>query len=600
MDYEAIGLKCGLEIHQQVDTHKLFCSCPSTVRDDPPDIIVKRVLRASAGETGEIDVAAAHEAAKQKYFLYQAYSDTTCLVELDCEPPHNINSEALNVALQVALMLKARAVDAVQVMRKTVVDGSNTSGFQRTALIARNGLLEISSRKIRVSTVCLEEEAAKIVERTAGYDTYNISRLGIPLIEVGTEPDIRSPEEAKEAAQYVGMILRSTGKVKRGLGTIRQDLNVSIREGARVEVKGAQDLRQIAKLVENEALRQKSLVDIRNELSKKNAGVDEKVCDLTSLLKGSESKIIRSAEKVLAIRLANFKGFLGKEIQPGRRLGTEFSDYAKVIGGVGGIIHSDELPAYGITSEETAGISAKLGCLEKDAFVLVADSEEKAKRAIAAVIQRAIAALERVPKEVRKANQDATTSFLRPMPGASRMYPETDVEIVKVSTKGITIPELRTDISGRLVKLGLGADLANKVAKEGMAELLEDFANRFRNVKAAFIAETLVSYAHDLLKEKLDPLKIKEEHLKQIFAALNDARIAKQAVMELLREVASGKGLNIEKRRLISDSELEAEIAKVVSENKGLPFNALIGKAMERLRGRADGKKIVEMLRKAI
>jgi Glu-tRNA(Gln) amidotransferase subunit E-like FAD-binding protein len=470
INYEALGLKCGLEVHQQIDSHKLFCNCPSVTRDDQPDIVIKRRLRAAAGETGEIDVAAAHEAAKQKYFIYQAYSDTTCLVELDSEPPHNLNEEALQVALQVALMLKAKVVDAVQVMRKTVVDGSNTSGFQRTALVARNGFLETSKGKVTIPIICLEEEAAKIVERTPSHDVYNLSRLGIPLLEIGTGPEIKSPEHAREVAEKLGMILRSTGRVKRGIGTIRQDLNISIREGARVEVKGAQDLKQIAKLVEKEVLRQKNLIEAKKK----------------------------------------------------------------------------------------------------------------------------------VPEEVRRANPDSTTSFLRPMPGAARMYPETDVAIVKPDTKGIVLPELRIDAANRLIRLGLGTDLANKIVKQDLTDLFEEFAKQFQNVKAAFIAETLVSYVPELLREKaaLDPFKIKEDHLRQVFKALNEQKIAKQSVMEILREVAAGKELSIEKYRMISDSELEKRLKNIISENKNLPFNALVGKAMARLRNKADGKKIVEMLKK--
>lgn len=600
IDYESLGLKCGLEIHQQIDSHKLFCNCPSAIRDDQPDIIVKRRLRAAAGETGGIDVAAAHEAEKQKYFVYQAYSDTTCLVELDCEPPHSLNEDALRVALQVSLMLKAKTVDAVQVMRKTVVDGSNTSGFQRTALVARNGILETGRGSISIPIICLEEEAAKIVERTADYDVYNLSRLGIPLIEIGTGPDIRSPEQAREVAEKLGMILRSTGRVKRGLGTIRQDINISIMGGARVEIKGAQELKLVSKFVENEALRQKNLLEIKQGLNEAKATVEVKVFDISTALKSCKSKIINAAETVLAVKLKNFKGFLGKEVQPGRRLGTELSDCAKIAGGVGGIIHSDELPGYGISAEDAEKIRKLLGCGEKDAFVLVADKKDKAAKAINAVTRRAKAALQKIPEEVRKANPDATTSFLRPMPGSSRMYPETDVLIARPEIKGITIPELRTDTASRLSKIGLGMDLANKVVEEGVDGFLEELAAKFKNIKSAFIAETLVSYAPELLGEKagLDPGRIGEGHIRQVFSALNEGKIAKQAVMGLLREVASGRELDVERYSVISDAELEREIKRIISENAGMQMNALVGKAMEKLRNKADGKKIVEILRK--
>ncbi|MBI3036787.1 Glu-tRNA(Gln) amidotransferase GatDE subunit E, partial [Candidatus Woesearchaeota archaeon] len=186
-DYVKLGLKAGLEIHQQLDTkHKLFCSCPTTIRDDKADVVVKRRLRASAGETGELDVAAAYEQLRGKHFIYNAYNDTVCDVELDEEPIHGLNSEALGIVLQVSQLLKAKTVDRIQVMRKTVVDGSNTSGFQRTALVAMNGKIILDGSSVTIQTICVEEESAKIVERTAAADTYNLSRLGIPLVEIAT------------------------------------------------------------------------------------------------------------------------------------------------------------------------------------------------------------------------------------------------------------------------------------------------------------------------------------------------------------------------------------------------------------------------------
>ena len=244
LDYKAIGLKCGIEIHQRLDTGKLFCSCPSTLRDDKPHFTIRRELRAVAGETGETDIAAKHEQESQKYFLYEGYNDTTCLVELDEEPPHPMNEEALNVVLQISKMLNAKIIDEIQVMRKTVVNGSNTSGFQRTALVGIKGILETPEGKIGIPNIQIEEEAAKDIEKGTdkeGKDfvIYRLDRLGIPLIELGSDPDIKTPEQCKEVCERIGMILRSTGKVARGIGTIRQDLNISVMNGQRVEIKGA-------------------------------------------------------------------------------------------------------------------------------------------------------------------------------------------------------------------------------------------------------------------------------------------------------------------------------------------------------------------------
>ncbi|MFH1505869.1 MAG: Glu-tRNA(Gln) amidotransferase subunit GatE, partial [archaeon] len=260
LDYKKLGFKAGIECHQQLEGKKLFCSCPTTIRKDKPDFTITRKLRASAGETGEVDQAALHEQKKDKYFIYQCYEDTTCLVETDSEPPHPINQDALKTCLQVSMMLNCKIVDEIQVMRKTVVDGSNTSGFQRTALVGRDGYLMLGNKKIRIPSVCLEEEACQVIERKKDHDVYNLSRLGIPLIEIATEPDMATPEEAKEVAAKIGMILRSTGACKRGIGSIRQDVNLSIKGGARTEVKGFQDYKSIPKVIEKETERQINLI----------------------------------------------------------------------------------------------------------------------------------------------------------------------------------------------------------------------------------------------------------------------------------------------------------------------------------------------------
>ncbi len=268
MDYEKLGFRCGIEIHQQLEGKKLFCSCPAANSSKEPDLRVERRLRAVAGETGEVDAAASHEMRKAKRFIYVSSSEDTCLVEFDEEPPHPINQEALSTAVEVAQLLNAEIVDEIQVMRKTVVDGSNTTGFQRTALVGYDGYIDTSLGKVRIPSICIEEEAAQKLKETKDTVTYRLDRLGITLIEIATEADIKSPEHARETAEKLGMVLRSTGKVKRGLGTIRQDVNISIRGGARTEIKGFQDLRSIPKVIKNEVERQQELIKRGKKIKK--------------------------------------------------------------------------------------------------------------------------------------------------------------------------------------------------------------------------------------------------------------------------------------------------------------------------------------------
>lgn len=266
---EQLKLKAGLEIHQQLDTKKLFCNCPSVLRYDEPDFIVKRKLHAVAGEAGEVDVAALYQASLSKEFIYQGY-DSNCLVELDEEPPHEINKEALKIALKIAILMDMKIIPITQIMRKTVIDGSNTSGFQRTVLIARDGYIEISQGKVGIEEIYLEEDAARIIEKRKDETVFRLDRLGIPLIEIKTAPDLKSAEQIKETALKIGEILR-TVKVKRGLGTIRQDLNVSVGDHPRVEIKGFQNPKTMIKTIKFEVERQlgegeKGKSEVRNAL----------------------------------------------------------------------------------------------------------------------------------------------------------------------------------------------------------------------------------------------------------------------------------------------------------------------------------------------
>lgn len=605
LDWKELGLKCGLEIHQQLEGSKLFCNCPTTIRDDPPHFTVQRKLRAVAGETGDIDVAAAHEVAKGKTFVYEGFEDTTCLLELDETPPLDVNANSFTAALQVSLLLKAKPVDQVQVMRKTIVDGSNTSAFQRTALVARHGLLTTAHGAVTIPSISLEEDACRIIKNTPMETIYRLDRLGIPLVEIATGPDIKDPDHAKEVAEALGLLIRSTGRAKRGLGTIRQDVNVSIAGGTRIEIKGAQDLKLIPTIVAYEALRQKTLIEIMGELGKRGAGEIRAVIDnVTHIFAKSDSAVIKNALKgsgvVLGIRLPHFAGLIGKEVQPGRRLGTEFSDRAKANAGVGGIFHSDELPKYGITQSEVDTLRKALGCVAHDAFVIVADAPDKSEIALKAVIERARETLKGVPKEVRKANDDGTTTFLRPMPGAARMYPETDVKPVTINPsllKNIVLPELIETKAARYEQLGLGHDLAEMVAKSEKAPVFEKFVKKYPGVKPAYLAEVFLTAARTIKRQFNVDISPSDADFDVLFDALNDNKVSKESVLDILKENRPVHDV-LKKHTVMSDHELEQALKKIIADNKGMPFNALIGKAMALLRGKAPGQKIAEQLKK--
>ncbi len=604
------GLKCGIEIHQQLKGKKLFCSCPTTLRDDRADFTIRRKLRASAGESGKVDIAAAQEQARDKVFVYEGYDDTTCLVECDEEPPHAINQDALSTALQFAALADADISPVIQVMRKTVVDGSNTSGFQRTALVARNGKIVTPQGAVRIDTINIEEDACRIIAEDENSRTYRVDRLGIPLIEIGTAPDITSPEQCKEVAQRLGMALRSLPNVKRGLGTIRQDVNISIPGGVRIEIKGAQDLRLLPALVELEMKRQSELLKVREELERKRQRVKSKtggvkIHDVTALFAESSSKIIRSTiknkGKILAIRLAGFGGFLGRELQPNHRVGTELAGRAKAKAGVSGIFHSDELPGYGVTEEEVEKVANALSCEKDDAFVLVADDEEKAARALQAVHERAEEALRGVPSEVRKANVDGTTAYLRPMPGAARMYPETDVPLVVPDTTRIEVPELLEEKISRYQKdYGLSGDLATFIARSEKVHLFEELTKTHLKIKPAFIADVLTGMLLEIKRKyNADPGAITEAQFRELFAHLSQGRIHKDIVLDVLIEMSKGT-FAVEKYASLGTEEIHKVLQKIVDDSPHAPFSALMGMAMKRLAGKASGKFISEELKKIV
>ncbi len=627
LDYEKIGLKVGLEIHQQLATrHKLFCSCPAELTEEEHDEFVRR-LRPTRSELGEVDVAALFEWRKGRLYLYEAPLRHSCLVEADEEPPHPLNREAVAIAMAIAKAFGSWIPDEIHVMRKVVIDGSNTSGFQRTAIVALGGEIKVKDLSVPIETVVVEEDASRKIGEEGLRIRYRLDRLGIPLIEIATGPVIRSPEQAKDVALAIGRLLRLTGKVKRGLGTIRQDLNVSIREGAKTEIKGVQRLDLIPKVVEYEALRQVRLLEIRDELSRRGiteADLNVEPVDVSSVFKSTGSKIIKRVLSkggvVLAVRLPGFKGILGTELVPGRRFGTELADYARFWAGVGGLFHSDELPKYGITSEEVARVYEALGAdPDRDAFVVVAEEREKAEKAIAAVVDRARYALKGVPEETRAANEDGTTRFLRPRPGSARMYPETDIppllvdeelhaEAEKMKPEPVEVKMMRLIEVYKLPK-----DLAEQVISDIRLDLIERLLEEYHDrVPAKTIASLFVVTLRGLRKEGVDPEEIPDTYLEEIVDMIANGVIAKEAAEEIL--AYSGKN-NVRPRvaasRLgltrVSPEEAERIIEEIINSNidvvkaKGMrAMSMIMGKAMAKLRGRIDGKIVADIVRRKI
>ncbi|MEF8800485.1 MAG: Glu-tRNA(Gln) amidotransferase subunit GatE [Halolamina sp.] len=615
LDYEELGLVAGLEIHQQLDTEsKLFCQSPTELREpEEATHTIARELHPTKSELGELDEAALEESRVDRTFEYLAY-DTTCLVEEDDEPPARVDEEAMNVTLGIADLLDAVVVDQAHVMRKLVIDGSNTSGFQRSMLVAQAGEISTDEGPVGITDVMLEEESAQRVEETEEGVRYSLDRLGIPLVEIGTAPDIRTPEQAYEAAEQIGMLLRSTGAVKRGLGTIRQDVNVSIEAGARVEIKGVQALDDIRDIVANEGSRQVELLDIREELLERDAAVGE-TTELSHVFEDTDSGVIQSAldsgGTVTAVALYGFDGLVGREIQPDRRLGTEFSDHAKRAG-AGGIFHTDELPASGVTEDEVASLNAAVDAGEGDAVAIVAAGGDVAEQAIEAVADRARSAIEGVPEETRGANEGGTTRYLRPLPGAARMYPETDVPPVEPDTSDVLTPELLTERVERYVEeMGLDEGLAEQVAFGRRMVLFEEAVEA--GVDPTFAAATLESTLTELSREDVDVESIRDGALLSTLQLVEAGELPKEGVNDVFEALAADASLTAAEAMDeagvggTDEAEVREAVAEVVERNaeqveqQGMgAFSALMGECMGALRGQASGDLVSEVLREEI
>lgn len=484
LNYLKLGLKSGLEIHQQLDSKKLFCQCPSLLRNDKADFIIKRRLHAIAGESGGVDIAAAYQSGLNQEFIYEGYNENTCLVELDEEPPHSLNQEALKIALQISLLLNCQPLKYTQVMRKTVINGSNTSGFQRTMLIAKNGFIETSFGKVNIDYVFLEEDSARPVSSKEEDDpelehsrSYKLDRLGIPLVEIATGPHMHTPEQIREAALKIGEIIRAC-KVRRGIGTIRQDLNISISGSERVEIKGFQDPRTMIQTVNNEIERQIECVKNKN-----------------------------------------------------------------------------------------------------------------------------------CKKEVRRANLDGSTKFLRPMPGSARMYPETDLPLLNISKHLVdeakrTLPKLRTELKEELRLKGLNEELIKLVLEDNKVEDFKDLMIVYRNPN--LIAKLLSLYPRELSVKNGLNIEFVEEKLNKdvlvfILEALNKKKINESQIREVLDRVLSGKLISdaiiFEKQDL---GEIETKVMKLIKEKPGLNVNAYMGLLMQEFKGKVDGKTLIGLIQKYI
>jgi len=642
LDPASLNLKVGLEIHQQLATKsKLFCNC-SCEESKEYDRSFLRKLRPTQSELGAYDPAAMFEFSKMHTVEYQAALGSSCLVEADEEPPHDVSKEALETALIFSLGLHSKVMDEIHVMRKIVIDGSNTTGFQRTMLVASGGYLDIAGKRVGVQSICLEEDAAKLIGDDKGVRKFGLDRLGVPLVEIALEPVTGRPSEIMQVALTLGRFLRASKRVARGLGSIRQDINISVQNGAVVEVKGVQQLDQLVKVIEYEIRRQHGLIVIAQKLKERNVDIKkigDRIEDVSDVLGNAASsrivkKILEGGGVIIAIKAPGFAGMIGFEPYKDVRLGRELGKLVKFYD-IDGIFHSDELPNYGITEEEVAAVKQRLQMNDSDAFVILGGPNDKVRFASDAIIQRLKASVDGVPAETRAATPEGNTVFLRPRPGVARMYPETDILAIAITDSTLVSladkpPRQWDEIVDSLAeKYNLNRKLASEIFDSEYLDVFEEIAS-ITKVQPTFIASKLTEDLTRLQRQGLDASVLTDQVIKEVFTRLDRGSITKESVVLIFEKLMKNEpnivkivnkqinvnvGEDMEAKIVnaaieavgaisISDEELSKGLDRIIRNNmamikeKGVnALSTLMGRAMAEYRGKANGQKVNAMLK---
>ncbi|MBI4719426.1 MAG: Glu-tRNA(Gln) amidotransferase subunit GatE [Planctomycetes bacterium] len=624
-DYAAIGLRCGLEVHRQLHTPtKLFCRCPAGRYSDAYDAELLRHMRPTLSELGEYDGTALMEKRTKKHIHYRIHRDTVCTYEFDDTPPFLLCDEALDIALEIALLLRLNLVDELHISRKQYLDGSIPTGFQRTTILGTNGWIPYRGRRIGITQLGLEEDSCREVS-DIGHDRVLLTdRLGTPLVEVVTDPDLRTPQELAEVGQIIRRLCVSTGKVRTGYGAARQDVNVSVRGGTRIEIKGVPQLWRIPRLVYNEARRQCALLRIRDELHRRSISADSlqhTAADVTGIMARTPFEPIRAAlaagERVACVALRGFAGLLNEPTQEHTLFAKEFSDRIRVVAcltRLPNMIHSDAA-TDALVGRDWQRLFRQLRAGDRDALILTWGPEEDTRTACEEIVLRAREATLGVPGDTRQALRDGTNGFERVLPGPQRMYPDTDLPPIAVRPERVAriragLPEYVWEQEERLRRLGLSEAAAVAVCQAGRAALLTCIVERL-GVAAGTVATVLTEYLTSLRRARLEPQRLTDEELFAVFAAQVGGRLTRAGVRRAIRQLLPG-GDDADATRPPVDEvfaaiggppprtdELERAVADAVQASRSRRFSCLearqrylMGEVMRRWRTRAEGAAV--------
>ncbi len=625
-EYAALGFRSGIEIHQQLDTkQKLFCRCPVGLTDREPDMQILRHMRPTLSELGEYDGTALMEFRTRKQVIYQLFSNRTCTYEMDDTPPFPINREAVDIAIEIALLLNCRIVDEIHVTRKQYLDGSIPTGFQRTAVVGVEGWVPYKDRRIRITMVTLEEDACREVSDIGHTITFKTDRLSTPLVEVITYPDMRSPNEVAEVNRLLGDVMRATGKVRRGIGTVRQDVNVSIDGGTRVEIKGVPKIGYHKALTHFEAKRQKVLLELREESERRGLSKESfepRRLDVTEILRGTACIPIRAALDnggvALTVLLPGCAGLFAREIQPGRTFADEVAGRIRVVACIDtmpNLLHSDDTGPACLSGREWSTMRKELGSGGNDLIALVFGEALDARTAAEEVENRMMEALGGVPNETRQALPGGLTDFERILPGPNRMYPDTDtpptaIERAHVEKIEAALPERPWERQQRYISLGLAADSAVRLSRSELGivfdRLIDDAGATPREV-----AHILVNVKGHLGKAiasadgfQLDGLWKEALHL------VTQGTVSREALPDLFKLAAANRATSLaglasdNHHSCINKEEVEAACDAVMKAETICPklgyesvLRFVMGRIIAKIGRRYPGRELAELVR---
>lgn len=617
-DYAAVGFKSGLEIHQQLLTQKkLFCRCPAGKYSAQYDAQILRHMRPTLSELGEYDGTALMEFKTKKEIIYQINRETVCTYEMDDTPPFELNDEALDIALGVSLLYGCAMVDEIHIARKQYLDGSIPTGFQRTTIVGVDGKVPYRDREIHIVQVGLEEDSCREVSDIGHRRTYVTDRLGMPLIETVTGPDMKTPQQVAEVGELLRRMARSTGRVRTGIGAARQDVNVSVTGGTRIEIKGVPRLPRIPLLTYNEAMRQWNLLRLREELHKRGITAESfksTTEDVTKLLRRTLyqpiSSTIALGGVVSCVVLRGFKGLLRWQTQTDTYFSREISDRVRVIAcltTLPNIVHSDSTSETLATSEWHA-VKKVTGATENDTMVIVWGDKQDAESGAREIAIRAKEATIGIPSETRQALRDGTNGFERILPGPDRMYPDTDLPPKPISDERLariraTLPQHVWEREAWYNKLGIPQDVVQPLAISSFAPVFE-MAVKEWNINPTVAAVALVQWVKRLRKRRSSICAPTEQAMKEILLAYKKGTLVREGIFSAMQHAANSQDISAAVLPAIcSDNELHQAIESCETELAKLPLRksekrpeVLMGLVMEKLRGRVDGATVAKQV----